>query len=331
MIRPSRKIGLIGYFGYENIGDDVMLANMKRMVGEENYVLVRPNESLLGALRKLWGCSAIVVCGGAVIRRTNAAYLKVMVAAKLLCVKRIYYSIEISAWPVGRLGRIQKFVMRNASVFVRDLGSFLIAERALGVGKGTMVVDLFYFDDAMFAQTAGRESHSYGRITLGPGDGKRKLVVLPRTKFNSPNYSEQMNERRILDAIRKRREREIFDEVLLSPSAANDDVGSLSARLHGEGIGYVVADFDAPIALAYGDVVITNRLHIFKAVCLHDVDCVLVSYDPKTEWPEVIGERGEIVSLAGDTLDIADVRIPPSVLAERIALSKKALINAISG
>ena len=329
LTNPSRKIGLIGYFGNENIGDDVMLANMERMIGEGNHVVVHPKDNLLRLFRKLWRCSAIVVCGGAVIRRNNAAYLKVMFAAKLLWVKRIYYSIEISEWPAGRLGRIQKFLMRDASVFVRDLRSYLIAERAIGVGKATLVADLFYLDDAMFKPMAADESRSYGRMVIGPGDGKRKLVVLPRTKFNSADYSEEKNERRLLDAIHRWRAQKTFDKVLLIPSAANDDVRSLSVLFDQEGIDYVITDSDTRIALAAGDVVVTNRLHIFKAVCLHNIDCVLVSYDTKTEWPEVVGERGEIVSLAGENYNIADFRIPMSVMAERIAISKNALMNAI--
>ena len=78
---------------------------------------------------------------------------------------------------------------------------------------------------------------------------------------------------------------------------------------------------DSTIHLGLMDHVVTNRLHIGKMCALYKIPHTLISYDRKTETPEVVGDTGEILRLSGDRIAVSDVSIPEELFQDRRRMS----------
>lgn len=319
-MRLRRKTLLIGYVGKSNFGDDMMVEAVRSIIGAERCETISAGISIWRLFRLLLTARQIVICGGHIIGARHGSYLRVLTLAKLLLVKRIFFSIEASGWPKGRQGFLQRYVMRGAFVATRTSASSLILSRHVPGLRCISVTDVFYLHQAMVGDTSDVQIDRF-RISTTQSEGHR-VVVLPRTFGASPPYTNAENISRILSILGQLSDTTTID---LAPSAGVDDVSELSERLSAAGYSPRALGIADTILLDPATVVITNRLHISKLCAFFDVPHHLVSYDKKTERPEIIGKVGEILQLDGQIIRIADVAVDPEEFALRNRMSRNCL------
>ena len=325
--RVAGKTLLLGYVGKGNLGDDLMVEAVAARLPEGSWEVVGGRTPVSKLVGKLLGARRIIVCGGCVVTPRTGSYQRVLMLARLLRVRRLFYSIEISGWPKGRRGRFQRLVMKGADISARTFESSAICLKHMPTAEIVNVLDLFLLHPAFAELPQEGKTAQFGRFTFTAGSGQRRaigrIVVLPRSFSESAPYSQTLNVQRIVSEVSRVSQTAGTREVLVSPSANIDEVSAYASALAGKGYDLTVADKDAELFLSPEDHVVTNRLHIGKSCAFYGVPHTLVSYDRKTELPELIGSIGEILQTSGARVPIQRIalRREEFCLRRRLSLS----------
>lgn len=326
---------LLGYVGKGNFGDELMVEAIRDAVGPENCEIIGGRIALAPLLRKLLRANQLIVCGGGVISSRTGSYQRVLVLAKLLGVRRIFFSIEASGWPRGRAGLLQRWIMRGAKVSTRTLESRAIILQQLPAADVTDVIDAFYLHRAFAPEgdDSGQPAR-LGRFVFVPRSDQKesasRIVVLPRAFPDEAGYSNAMNIARIMQVVGELDAPSGGTPVLVSPSADIDVIDDYVEALEKAGHCPIVAASDEQIDLTPETHVVSNRLHIGKACAFFAIPNTLVSYDRKTELPQLLGETGRIVRMSGETVNMHDLSMSTKGFAMRRAMSLGVLNEALS-
>ncbi|MCT4556811.1 MAG: polysaccharide pyruvyl transferase family protein [Pelagimonas sp.] len=309
--KQTGKTVLIGYAGKGNFGDDMMIEAVAQVCGPPTPAVVSGTTPLRALLRELIGARRIIVCGGHVINARTGSYIRTLALARLLGVQIIFFSIEASGWPPGRRGKWQRWIMSKAQISVRTEASKAILAEHLPNVPIRDVVDAFYLHESLRQQPSpgkmaslGGRFHFLSSPDAASADGR--LVLLPRGFSDTGRYTERENIARFLDevAVWQSQPRR---PILLSPSADVDNIDALHQALLDAGHSVERQDVDVPLHLSPADHVISNRLHVAKACVYFSVPSTLISYDQKTETPELTGTVGEILQLEGQRVPVASI------------------------
>ena len=303
-----RKTLLLGYVGHGNFGDDMMVEAVEGFLPPDDVEIVSAREPMPSLIRRLAGARQIVVCGGGVIGKRHGSYQRVLAVAKLLGVRRSFFSIEIDGWPAGRTGAIQRWIMQGADLSVRTAASRAIALREVGDQSVPVVLDAFYLHPAFESLGPALSDKDLGRFRVAAarqddmGETGHDIIVLPRSFGDRGDYTEAMNVERVVDEVLRVTSPGSPSRIAISPSAAVDDVRCYIDGLEAAGYDVETIDGDVPLVISPRTHVITNRLHIAKLCSFFAIPNSLVSYAIKTERPEIVGETGSVVQLAGNRL-----------------------------
>ena len=311
MIRRRKNTLLIGYVGKANLGDDMMVEAVAAHIPRGDYEIIDGRISILRLLCKLVSTHRIVVCGGGVIGPRTGSYQRVLVFAKLLGVRRIFSSIEVSGWPSGKRGRVQKWIMQGADISCRTFESSAIVLQAMATALITNVMDLFYLHPQFSTRPKAGAIVRFGRFVVTAGHDRQapatRIVVLPRSFPSDAEYSNAHNLERMMQVVGGLSSRLGEVPVLVSASANVDDVAEYVEALRNVGYRVHLAEKDEDIKLSQSDYVVSNRLHIGKACAFYGIPNTLVSYHRKTELPEIFGETGQILQLSGKLIELHEV------------------------
>ena len=333
----SSLILLVGYAGKGNFGDEMMIEAAAGLLSGSTVRIVEGGIPMGKLLSLLWQAERIVVCGGHVIAPRHGSYLRVLIPALLMGKAIRFVSIEMSGMPRRRLTRLlQWLVLAKADISVRTAESAAILRQVMPWKATRQVVDLFYLHPAFDGSPGRGALPAVDRFRLEPGpaqpQGPCHLIVLPRSFGRGQGYNDNQNAARITDAIRHVALNREIHKITVSPSANVDDAEPCFRHISNEWSNRVeltLVPNSAPLTLDPGTVVITNRLHLAKACLYWGIEVILVSYDRKTEAPELVGHTGSILQLDGSVLPAADLAISPALLDARRHLSLHAIQRQI--
>lgn len=326
----AAKTLLLGYVGKHNFGDDMMVEAVERFAGADSCEVISGRMPLPRIIPKLIRAKRIVVCGGHVINERTGSYQRLMVLAKIFGVQRVFFSIEASGWPKGRAGKLQRWIMSGAQISIRTPESRAIIAKHVPSAQITDVIDVFYFHPALTKDSpSGSKKVARFEFSAHPTDSGQ-IFVLPRSFSEGASYSESANIARIASAVQQLDTPKGQREVIVSPSAAVDDPAAVAKALESAGHRVSQLGIEAPLYLHPSAHVVTNRLHIAKVCAFFDVPMILVSYDRKTECPELIGSVGEILQLSGAELDVKDIAVPEEIFFMRKRMSAAVLKDQVA-
>lgn len=329
---------LIGYAGKNNFGDDMMIEavgqNVDALYGPGGWAVVGGRTPLGKLIPLLQHAKRIVICGGHIINGRTGSYQRMLGLARLFRVPIVFFSIEASGWPAGRTGVLQRWIMTRAAISVRTAASKDLLQQHLPRASIEQVVDAFYLHDT-FSELDVRNPCETP-VTLGvfkftaqvsrPGE----IIVLPRTFPAQGSYTNQANITRILAEIDRLKVERPNLKIRLAPSAAVDDVAEIEQSLQAAGHKVLKQDAQTLLDLSAADHIVSNRLHIAKACVWFDLPNTLISYDLKTEAPELAGTQGRIVQLDGTHLDVATLTKPMALFASDVQRSRAVLYEGLS-
>jgi len=289
---------------------------------------------LVRLLKLLLQTKQVIVCGGSVISARTGSYQRVLTLAKLLGVRRIFFSIEGSGWPRGRAGILQRWIMHGARISTRTFETRALILRHLPTVDVTEVIDAFYlhsaFDpgDAKSGDAVRLGRFEFARSSSG-NQPLGRIVVLPRSFPNRADYANDTNIARLTQVVDELAVVPGSIPVVISPSADIDIIDPYVEALQTAGHRLIVAESDERIELTPETHVVSNRLHIAKASAFFSIPNSLLSYDRKTESPDVFGETGRILRMTGEVLAMNHRSIPLAEFALRRAMSHRVLKEAL--
>lgn len=317
MSRPPSTL-LLGYSGKGNFGDDVMIDAVTRALPDMDYIVLSGQTPIRTLMPLLRAARRIVVCGGHVISPRTGSYQRVLMLARLMGVKRVFFSIEVSGWPGGRAGKLQRWLMGGARISVRTPESRAILTHHLPAENVVEVLDAFYLHPDLGDWDGARQPLTLDRFHFDPTrSGRAETVLLPRSFSSQGPYAQAQNIARFLECLGPPGPY----PLRMSPSAVVDDVTEMAQALKAAGHAPEILPADALLSLHRGSRVITNRLHIGKAACYFGIPFTLVSYDSKTEAPAMVGRGGQILQLDGTQMGLDVLIEDKSLFAMRRDLS----------
>lgn len=190
------KIGICGYYGMGNIGDEVILKSLKSVLlkafpNSEYIIFGKGNlfpfgiRSFLKPYRLLKSCDAFVLGGGGLFTDEESIFVSAFWAFQglvALFLRKPLLCLGISVGPVKRINRpLVKYVLRRAKlIVVRDKAS-----QSLLRGWG---VESFYFPDLAFLfEEDSEETSARGNIQSDRVDVTKKYIVISVRPFIKNN------------------------------------------------------------------------------------------------------------------------------------------------
>lgn len=305
------KVVLSGYFGFDNAGDEAILAAevaaLRELIPQVKITVLSgnpketattyqvqavPRGNLLAVAKALRGADLLISGGGSLLQdvtsnRSIPYYLGVVALAKMLGKKVMLYGNGVgpirrpfNRWLVRWLGNWVDLIT------VRDQGSKSILQ-AVGVTEPPLVLTA----DAVFSLAPASREVAEGVLRRGGvGSDRPRIGVSVRDWQDQHGFKLAMAE--AIDEFAKKQGAEVVFLPLQHPSdvVASEYVCSFMEQP----ATIIVARTDVPTTMAlYGamDIVLGVRLHALVFAALQAVPHVGIVYDPKVaSFLDIVGQ-----------------------------------------
>ncbi len=292
-----KRILLFGFYGYDNTGDELLLAGMVESLRRQDPDVAitvfsadprttekqldvravfagRRHEGLGCVWRAIRNSDLFILGGGGLLqdreRRILPFWFSRVGMAKALGKKVMFYGIGVGpiATELGK-SQVRYFANRADLITVRDPESAEILQRC-GVARPPVMITA---DPALAMERLAVERTSVGRIGICLRDW--------------PNWHEQVPALAMaLDRVIEVSGREL--EMLPLQGAADREAARVVCRMMKQGHRVILReDTLTPLAVAERlgemELVVSMRLHGLILACLQKVPCTGISYDPKVK------------------------------------------------
>ena len=360
MNQPIMKIALSGYYGFDNAGDEALLAaitsSLLRLQPEAEFVVFSGNpdktsslhgfpavyhKNPLAVIHELRGSELLISGGGSIFQDITSPfslpyYISVVVLAKLLRKPVIFYAQGVG--PINR--SFSKLLMRLVAnrvdlITLRDSASsrFLFE---MGITAPPMLVTA----DPVFSLEPEANDQTRIRILLAShGTGRQPLIGVAVRKWRAlDGYQQVLAE--VLDELAQR-----GYQIIFVPMSYPDDVAE-SRRVAGL-MNHDAIVLDQHITsqehlalIAHLDLMIAMRLHALIFAANRGIPFAGISYDPKVD--AFLGSFGQkplplefsamkqhIDSLLEDTNLQASIRLKAEDLRSKAAQNARLALSLI--
>ncbi len=360
MNQPIMKIALSGYYGFDNAGDEALLAaitsSLLRLQPEAEFVVFSGNpgktsslhgfhaiyhKNPLAVIQELRGSELLISGGGSIFQDITSPlslpyYISVVVLAKLLRKPVVFYAQGVG--PINR--SFSKLLMRLVAnrvdlITLRDSASsrFLFE---MGVSRPPMLVTA----DPVFSLEPESSDHTrINSLLASHGIGRQPLIGVAVRKWRAlDGYQEILA--KVLDDLARRGYQIIFvpmsfpEDVTESRRVAglmNSEALVLDQHLTSQELLALIALLDLMIAM---------RLHALIFAANRGIPFAGISYDPKVDaflgsfgqkpLPlEFSGMKQQVDGLLADADLQANIRLKAEDLRSKAAQNARLALSLI--
>lgn len=303
MNQPIMKIALSGYYGFDNAGDEALLAaitsSLQRLQPEAEFVVFSGNPSKtsslhgfravyhknpLAVIHELCGCELLISGGGSIFQDITSPfslpyYISVVVLAKLLRKPVVFYAQGVG--PINRA--FSRLLMRLVAnrvdlITLRDSASSQFLYE-MGIRRPPMLVTA---DPVFSLEPKASDQARIEGLLVSYGIGDQPLIGVAVRKWMAlDGYQEILA--KVLDGLAQR-----GYQIIFVPMSYPEDVTE-SLRVAGlMNRGAIVLDqhitSQEHLALiAHLELMIAMRLHALIFAANRGIPFAGISYDPKVD------------------------------------------------
>lgn len=292
------RLGIIGWYGHANPGDERILQCLKRLFDGDTILPTRGLDDALDRIEELNECDYVLFGGGGLVLRGTGRYAELFERLKPPF-SAIGLGVEYRDASNQRL--LDVLVSRAELIHVRDQASCERLDRDPKVIAGADLTFLYPFDVADWTET---ERCSLNLRPWTPAIPRRSGWVGRLLDLAAPEAPERWQPAAAVERVRTR-----FEHITPLPLYAEPGESS-DAELLTEFVGPCEPAFD-PQLIANSRYLVAMRLHALIFACQMGIPFVSLSYQPKNralcaelrmEWASVPLGRLDALAEALDRL-----------------------------